>query len=290
MDIAKKQNEDSSFEGQLQAIHGEWIQEVARVKNMTVAKYDKTIKENKVNTGCIQMVDETKIMIYGNAFEALSNPRLQATVENITFFYQHYLILTGFSVCDKLKKFQNLKHLTFRYNDISATSQLSEIEKLYKSIVIKDRLQKYPEVTFDNASSILSRPHGSISIINNSACDDSEFRPWMAYRFYKNHNVHILNGEVMTEDAFRDLMNNWNKKKLFHNYVVRRETEVKESESSEGEKEVKFEASVEEVEESESSEEDRNRRGDPNNQYWIQKMERKMRDKFVCNDGYNAHK
>ena len=68
------------------------------------------------------MVDETKIMIYGNAFEALCNPRLQATVENITFFYQHYLILTGFSVCDKLKKFKNLKHLTFRYNDISATS------------------------------------------------------------------------------------------------------------------------------------------------------------------------
>ena len=101
--------------------------------------------------------------------------------------------------------------------------------------------------------------------MNNPACDDAEFRPWMAYRFYKNHNIHVLNGEVMTDDAFRDLMNNWNKKKLFHNYVVRRETEVEEVAVVEDEKEVKFEMSDEEVEESESSEEDRNRRGDPNN-------------------------
>ena len=236
---------------------------------MTVAKYEKTIKENKVNTSCLQMVDETKLMIYGNAIEALSNPRLQATVESITFFYQHYLLLTGFSVCDKLKKFHKLKHLTFRYNAISEVGHLSEIEKLYKTIVIKDRLQKYPEVTFDNASTILSRPHGSLSISNNPACDDAEFRPWMAYRFYKNHNIHVLNGEVMTEDVFRALMDGWNNKKLFHNYVVRREVEAAVEAVVEEEKEVRFEVSVEEEEEDESSEEDRGRRGDPNNQYWI---------------------
>ena len=235
---------------------------------MTVAKYEKTIKENKVNTSCLQMVDETKLMIYGNAIEALSNPRLQATVENITFFYQHYLLLTGFSVCDKLKKFHKLKHLTFRYNAISEVGHLSEIEKLYKIIVMKDRLQKYPEVTFDNAATILSRPHGSLSISNNSACDDAEFRPWMAYRFYKNHNVHVINGEVITEDVFRALMDGWNKKNLFHNYVVRREVAVEEAVVEE-EKEVRFEVSAEEEAEDESSEEDRGRRGDATNQYWI---------------------
>jgi len=245
------------------------VQEVARVKHMTVAKYENTIKENKVNTGCLQMVDETKLMIYGNAFEALSNPRLQATVENITFFYQHYLLLTGFSVCDKLKKFHKLKHLTFRYNAITEVSQLSEIEKLYKTILIKDRLQKYPEVTFDNASTILSRTHGSLSIANNPACDDAEFRPWMAYRFYKNHNIHVINGEVITDDVFRALMNDWNRKKLFHNYVVRRQVEAEEEAVVEEEKEVRFEVSSEEEEEDESSEEDRDRRGDASNQYWI---------------------
>jgi hypothetical protein len=237
---------------------------------MTVAKYEKTIKENKVTTSCLQIVGETKLMMYGNAFEALTNPRLQATVENITFFYQHYLLLTGFSICDKLKKFCKLKHLTFRYNAITEVSQLSEIEKLYKTILIKDRLQKYPEVTFDNASTILSRPYGSLSISNNPACDDAEFRPWMAYRFYKNHNVHVINGEVITDDVFRALMQGWNSKKLFHNYVVRREVEPEEEVVvEEVEKEVRFEVSSEEEEEDESSDEDRGRRGDGMSQYWI---------------------
>ena len=91
----------------------------------------------------------------------------------------------------------------------------------------------------------------------------------MAYRFYKNHNIHVLNGEIITDDAFRALMNDWNRKKLYHNYVVRREEEVEEEAVVEEEKEVRFEMSSEEEEEDESSEEDRGRRGDPRNQYWI---------------------
>ena len=83
---------------------------------MSVGRYIKTIADSLQTSSCIQLIGNNKLIIYGNAVEALNNSKLHESIETITFFYVHYIILTGFSICDKLKKFKKLRHLTFKYN------------------------------------------------------------------------------------------------------------------------------------------------------------------------------
>lgn len=129
-----KQTEELQIpsESLILSISAEWKLEINRIRtkglNSSRRKNKETTNDCLVQSGHAEIEGNTSLYIYGNALEVISKPEFQDSINNILFQYIHYDHIIQNSALARLKKFSNLKKLSFSDNNLHSWIHLSKFE------------------------------------------------------------------------------------------------------------------------------------------------------------------
>jgi leucine-rich repeat-containing protein 49 len=171
------------------SISAEWKLEISRIKskglNSSRRKNKETINDCLVQSGHAEIEGNTSLFIYGNALEVISKPEFQDSINNIHFQYIHYDHIVQNSALVRLKKFANLKKLSFSDSNLHSWIHLSKLE-------IVTGLQ-------------------SFNIENNDIVHTELFRCFIVYRFPGITEINTRNVDDEDKDKAKQQFQNFDK-------------------------------------------------------------------------------
>lgn len=161
-------------EGLVVAIEAEWSNEVERIRAKGlngIFKGQDDASNCLVQSGHAEIENENLLFIYGNALEVLSKHDFHDSVHSIHFQYIPFTLLSLSSTLSALKKFQNLKKLILKDNNLIYFTHISKFESL--------------------------QTLSTLEISNNDLSSTSIFQSFIVYRF---PNITELNSTKVSEN------------------------------------------------------------------------------------------
>jgi hypothetical protein len=176
LQIQKGELNEFQSQSKINPIKKLWLEEYNLIINMGYNGYlKKRYKEINIEKGHVELEGEIKLNLYGNCNSVLSHSDFHKKIIHINFSYFYYDIIMNKKNIEILKKFENLKKLTFNYNNIFSFYQLTKLENFEK---------------LEN-----------LNIYNNEICNSLLLKYFLLYRIQtlKTFNEHSLSkNDILT--------------------------------------------------------------------------------------------
>lgn len=117
----------------LVAIQKEWREEIERLraKGLNNFRRHKELPiDSLVQTGNAEIENESHLFLYGNSLEVLQKSDFKSSVQEITFKYLRFDLISQQFCLSELRKFPNLRKITLSDNNLHSFTALAKLETL----------------------------------------------------------------------------------------------------------------------------------------------------------------